>query len=123
MVPGIELGSDWIVGFCGETEEDQAGSERFLEEQGFIVNYVFKYDPRPGTKADGLEDDVAEAVKRERHRALLDVAERVQRKRFERHVGTTVEAWIESVSERDARVLLGRGWVQASAQPPLVPDG
>ena len=72
VVPDIELGSDWIVGFSGETDEDFAGSERFLEEQGFLVNYVFKYDPRPSTKADErLEDDVPEAVKKERNQRLL----------------------------------------------------
>ena len=107
-VPGIELGSDWIVGFCGETDADHAGSEAFLQEQGFVVNYIYKYDPRPGTKADGLEDDVPEDLKKARHRALLDIAEKVQRERLKAYVGTTVEALIESVSGRDPRMLLGR---------------
>ncbi len=107
-VPGIELGSDWIVGFCGETDTDHAGSEAFLQEQGFVVNYIYKYDPRPGTKADGLEDDVPEDLKKARHRALLDIAEKVQRERLKAYVGTTVEALIESVSGRDPRMLLGR---------------
>ena len=74
-VPDIELGSDWIVGFCGETDADFEGSVRFLEEQEFLVNYIFKYDPRPGTSADDrLADDVAEEVKKERNRALLEAA-------------------------------------------------
>lgn len=108
VVPDIELGSDWIVGFCGETDGDFAGSEAFLEEQGFAVNYVFKYDPRPGTRADDVPDDVPEEVKRERNQRLLAIAERVQRRRFERHVGRTLPVFVESVSERDERVLLGR---------------
>jgi len=108
-VPDIELGSDWIVGFSGETEEDFQGSERFLEECGFVVNYIFKYDPRPETAADGrLADDVPDEVKRERNARLLECAERVQRARFERYRGRRVSAFVESVSERDQRVLLGR---------------
>jgi len=109
VVPDIELGSDWIVGFCGETDEDFEGSERFLEEQGFLVNYVFKYDPRPSTRADErLVDDIAEAVKKERNQRLLRVAERTQRLRFQRYQGESVPVFVESVSERDERVLLGK---------------
>jgi tRNA-2-methylthio-N6-dimethylallyladenosine synthase len=108
-IPDIELGTDWIVGFCGETEEDFAGSERILEEMEFIVNYIFKYDPRPATAADEkLHDDIATAVKKERNQRLLAIAEKVQRKRFEAYRGQTVKAFVESVSERDERVLLGR---------------
>ena len=109
IVPDIELGSDWIVGFCGETDEDFEGSERFLEEQGFLVNYVFKYDPRPTTRADErLVDDVAEAVKKERNQRLLRVAERTQRLRLQRYVGQSVPVFVESASERDERMLLGK---------------
>jgi tRNA-2-methylthio-N6-dimethylallyladenosine synthase len=108
VVPEIELGSDWIVGFCGETDADFAGSEAFLEEQQFLVNYIFKYDPRPGTRADDVPDDVPKAVKKERNQRLLAVSERVQRRRFEAQVGRTLPVFVESVSERDGRVLLGR---------------
>ncbi|MEL6714407.1 MAG: MiaB/RimO family radical SAM methylthiotransferase, partial [Planctomycetota bacterium] len=94
-IPDIELGSDWIVGFSGETEEDFAGSEAFLAEQGFLVNYVFKYDPRPRTKADErLDDDVPDAVKKERNQRLLRAAERAQRARFERYRGRTVDVLV-----------------------------
>lgn len=110
-VPDIELGCDWIVGFCGETEDDFAGSEAFLREMGFAVNYIFKYDPRPGTSADGrLADDVPDAIKKERNQRLLRVAEAVQHDRFERYRAKSVRAFVESVSERAPSVLLGRTW-------------
>ncbi|MEZ6013571.1 MAG: tRNA (N6-isopentenyl adenosine(37)-C2)-methylthiotransferase MiaB [Planctomycetota bacterium] len=109
VVPDIELGSDWIVGFCGETDEDFEGSVAFLEEQGFALNYIFKYSPRPDTRAaERYEDDVPEAVKKERHRRLLEAAERTQRGRLERFRGLGVAVFVESVAERDERVLLGR---------------
>ena len=108
VVPDIELGSDWIVGFCGESDEDFAGTEAFLEEQAFLVNYIFKYDPRPGTRADGLEDDVPDGVKKERNQRLLALSEQVQRRRFEARIGQTLPVFVESVSQRDERVLLGR---------------
>jgi len=108
-VPDIELGSDWIVGFPGESEEDFQASERLLEEQAFLVSYVFKYDPRPGTRAgDDRPDDVPAEVKKERNARLLALAERVQRARFARCIGGRVEALVESLSRRDGGVLHGR---------------
>lgn len=81
----------------------------FLEEQQFLVNYIFKYDPRPSTRAHArLPDDVPEALKKERNQRLLEVAERVQRRRFGRRRGTVLSVFVESVSKRDERVLLGR---------------
>ena len=109
IVPNIELGSDWIVGFSGETDADFDGSEAFLEEQGFVVNYVFKYDPRPKTRADEkLEDDIPNEVKKERNQRLLRTAERTQRARFARYRGEVVPVFVESQSERDERTMLGR---------------
>ena len=107
-VPDIELGTDWIVGFSGEREEDFRGSLALLEEIGFVQNYVFKYDPRPGTSSDDcLANDVPEELKRERNQRLLEAAERVQRARLEVHRGRTASVLIESVSERDPSILLG----------------
>ncbi len=109
VVPNIELGSDWIVGFCGETDEDFEGSEAFLTEQAFLVNYVFKYDPRPSTKANEKHaNDVPESLKKERNQRLLRVAERTQRLRLDRYRGEKVPVFVESLSERDEGMLLGK---------------
>ena len=104
----IELGSDWIVGFPGESEAQFETCERFLEEQGFVVNYVFQYSQRSGTRAAGLPDDVPEAKKRERNQRLLRVAERVQAARLAAHVGTERPVFVERVSDKHPGVLLGR---------------
>jgi tRNA-2-methylthio-N6-dimethylallyladenosine synthase len=106
-VPDIELGSDWIVGFPGETVDDHARSEAFLKEQGFAVNYIFKYDPRPGTKAhDGLVDDVPDEAKKERNQRLLALGEEVGLLRHGAHVGQLRRVLVEGRKE-DGR-LTGR---------------
>src|SRR5207302_1811559 len=46
--PEIEFCGDWIVGFCGETEEDFEQSLSLLEEVQFQNSYVFKYSVREG---------------------------------------------------------------------------
>ena len=108
-VPDIELGSDWIVGFPGETEQDLALSEAFLEEMGFVVNYVFKYDARPTTRAaDRLEETVAEADKKARNQRLLACSERVALGRMQSHLGRALPAFVEEPSERRAGHLVAR---------------
>jgi tRNA-2-methylthio-N6-dimethylallyladenosine synthase len=103
----IELGSDWIVGFPGETDRDHAATEAFLAEIGFAQNYAFRYDPRPGTPAAAMEDDVPLAVKKERHRSLLEACERVSGERMRAWIGRTVSVFVEGSAGREAGALRG----------------
>jgi tRNA-2-methylthio-N6-dimethylallyladenosine synthase len=109
VVPDVELGSDWIVGFPGESDAEFELSEVFLEELGFVVNYVFKYDPRPTTvSAEELVDDVPLEVKKERNRRLLDLSARVGLRRMSSYIGRDVEVFVESTSDRHPGFLSGR---------------
>ncbi|TAJ11574.1 MAG: radical SAM protein, partial [Planctomycetota bacterium] len=107
-VPDIELSSDWIVGFPGESDAEFEQSERALAEFGFAQSFVFRYSPRPSTAAADLEDDVPEARKAERNTRLLAASERAGRQRMERAIGSTHELLAEDASERRAGVLRGR---------------
>ena len=109
-VPDIELGSDWIVGFPGESEADHLASEAFLAEVGFVVNYIFKYDPRPETRAYDLADDVETATKKSRNQALLAAAHKVQFERMQRYVGQLAEVFVEQESEKR------KGWLQGRSK-------
>ena len=109
LVPDIELGSDWIVGFPGESEADFAASERLLEEQRFIVNYVFQYSPRPDTHAaEAHADDVPDELKRERNNRLLATAERVALARLSAQIGRELPVFVEQAHEKHVGVLQGR---------------
>src|SRR6202040_2445465 len=58
-IPEATVTSDFIVGFCGETEASFEKSMRLVERSRFKNSYIFKYSPRTGTKADTLFlDDV-----------------------------------------------------------------
>ena len=107
-LPDIELGSDWIVGFPGETDASYATCETFLAEQGFAVNYVFQYSSRPGTRAAEREDDVPAEAKSERNQRLLRCAERIQAERFAAHVGAERRVFVERADEREPGRLRGR---------------
>jgi tRNA-2-methylthio-N6-dimethylallyladenosine synthase len=108
IVPGIEVASDFIVGFPGETEADFEATERLLRELELSQAYIFKYSPRPGTAADAWDDDVPDEAKRERNERLLAAQEDVQRKKHAAMIGREVELLCEGRSRNDARRLAGR---------------
>ncbi len=61
--------------------------------------FSFRFSPRPGTPAEGMEP-VPEDVARERHQRLLDVQLEIQTRRFAAAVGRTVEVLVEGGSKK-----------------------
>ena len=107
-VPGIELASDFIVGFPGETEKDFAETVDLMERVRFQQSFIFKYSPRPGTRAAGWDDDVPEALKKERNARLLKVQERHSFYINQRRIGRRFEVLVEGPSRTDSSRLTGR---------------
>jgi tRNA-2-methylthio-N6-dimethylallyladenosine synthase len=79
-----------------------------MERVRFQNSYVFKYSPRPGTKAAATEDDIPEAVKKERNQRLLKVQERHSLAINQVRLGRRYEVLVEGVSKRDEGRLTGR---------------
>jgi tRNA-2-methylthio-N6-dimethylallyladenosine synthase len=99
-VPGVAISSDFIVGFCGETEASFERTCELVREAGFKNSFIFKYSPRPGTKADELfADDVPEEVKKRRNNDLLAIQNRVSLEDHRRRIGETVEVLVEGPSK------------------------
>src|SRR5262249_16530056 len=74
LVPGVAVSSDFIVGFCGETEEQFERTCELVRQSRFKNSFIFKYSPRPGTRADDhYADDVPEEVKKRRNNDLLAI--------------------------------------------------
>ena len=61
--PDIRIGTDLIVGFPGETDDDFARTMKLIEDVGFDASFSFVFSPRPGTPAAALADDTPAAVK------------------------------------------------------------
>ena len=108
-VRDVEITSDFIVGFPGETDADFAATRALVEEIGFVQAYVFKYSVRPNTlAARRLEDDVPEETKRARNLALLEAQDVISEAANRALLGTTVEVLLDEVSKTDASRLSGR---------------
>src|SRR5437660_2231181 len=108
-VPGVAVSSDFIVGFCGETEQSFERTCDLVREAGFKNSFIFKYSPRPGTKADELHrDDVPEEAKKRRNNDLLAIQNKVSLADHRRRVGETVEVLVEGLSKTELKASGGR---------------
>ncbi|MGH3261391.1 MAG: radical SAM protein, partial [Trebonia sp.] len=121
-VPGLSLTTDIIVGFCGETDEEFAGTEQLMRDIRYDTVHLAAYSVRPGTAASRREDDVPLVEKKRRLNHLLalqrDIAEEINAT----YVGREVEVLVEGRGE-DGRVY-GRTrqnktcWLPAEAGEP-----
>ena len=103
-IPDAAVTSDFIVGFCGETEEDFVASVALVEECRFKNSFIFKYSERPGTKAfDRMPDDVPDEVKRRRNNELLAVQKRICEEDNQTFIGRTMEVLVEGLSKEAAK--------------------
>ena len=106
--PELAVTTDVIVGYPGETEADFEATRTLLDEAGIDNSFVFKYSPRPGTRAAALQDDVPREEKERRDQVLLADQERRGLERNSRLVGTVREVMVEGPSKRNKARLSGR---------------
>lgn len=105
-LPGVAITTDVIVGFPGETEEEQRETESFLRSIGFAGLHVFKYSPRSGTPAATMPDQVDPRVKQERSERLIALAEEMGREYRAQFLGSVLGVlWEESLPGGEARRL------------------
>lgn len=101
ILPEAAVSSDFIVGFCGETEQDFQQTIDLVRRCRFKNSFIFKYSVRAGTKAaERLPDDVPEDVKNRRNRELLAVQDEISAAGNQKFVGETVEILVEGPSKR-----------------------
>jgi tRNA-2-methylthio-N6-dimethylallyladenosine synthase len=99
-VPGVAISSDFIVGFCGETEESFEKTCDLVRDSGFKNSFIFKYSPRPGTKGHEMfADDVPEEVKKRRNNDLLAIQNQASLADHRRWIGRRVAVLVEGPSK------------------------
>lgn len=98
--PTIAVGTDIIVGFCSETEEEFMDTVDLYKRVGFDISYNAQYSSRSGTVAGRLwEDNVPREEKKRRWEYLQDVMENQTLKKNKKYVGKTVEVLVESFQQ------------------------
>lgn len=106
--PNIQISSDFIVGFPGETKEDFEQTMNLIAQVNFDMSFSFIYSARPGTPAADYPDDVTEDEKKQR---LYLLQQRInnQAAQFSRAMlGTEQRVLVEGPSKKDIMELTGR---------------
>lgn len=106
--PDICIGSDFIVGFPGETEADFEATLRLMEDVGYDYSFSFAYSPRPGTPAAYLPDDTPAEVKQARLMRLQALNEAQGKAISDAMVGTVQRVLVEGISRKSDLDLAGR---------------
>ena len=101
LIPNLALTGDFIVGFPGETEEDFQATVELVQKVRYKNCFIFKYSPRPGTRAqEHLEDTIPAEVKQQRNYQLLEIVNQIAEEDNRRFLGQIVEVLTEGPSKK-----------------------
>lgn len=96
LYPDISIGTDVIVGFPSETEEDFRKTLQLIEKTGFSYLHVFTYSKRPFTKASEMTEQIPENIKKQRANYLIEVGKIKKLEYIKKFVGSELEVVIEN---------------------------
>jgi tRNA-2-methylthio-N6-dimethylallyladenosine synthase len=107
-VPDIGISTDIIVGYAGETSGEFEETLSLFDEVRFNMAFVFKYSPRPGTRAAAMADDVSDGEKDRRNAVLLRRVAEMSAWHNRRAVGETFPVLVEGHAKRGENAMFGR---------------
>ncbi|KAK8694665.1 hypothetical protein V6N13_072212 [Hibiscus sabdariffa] len=101
IIPDVGITSDFICGFCGETEEEHADTLSLVEAVGYDMAYMFAYSMREKTHAHrNYADDVPEEIKQRRLTELIEAFRDSTGQRYDSQVGTIQVVLVEGSNRR-----------------------
>jgi tRNA-2-methylthio-N6-dimethylallyladenosine synthase len=107
-IPDLAIGTDIIVGFPGETEDDFHATLDVVEAVEYDSAFTFVYSPRAGTEAAAMLEQVPHEVKIERMGRLVELVQSIASRRNRARVGRVEEVLVEGSSRTDESLLRGR---------------
>jgi len=106
-IPSAGLSTDVMVGFPGEEEKHFLNTLHFIEKIGFSRIHIFRFSPRPGTRAYSMRPLISEEVKKERAERLKEVAKISSHKFISRFLGKTLKVLVEEKEDSKRGLLSG----------------
>jgi tRNA-2-methylthio-N6-dimethylallyladenosine synthase len=108
-IKNVSLTTDIIVGFPGETDDDFKETMYVIEKGQFDAVYMFKFSPRPGTKAADYEDQFVIKEKIDtRFMELKNVQTDISHVRLKRFIGTKQSLLVEKYSKKSKEFMTGK---------------
>eukprot|EP00041_Stephanoeca_diplocostata_P014795 m.279230 g.279230 ORF g.279230 m.279230 type:complete len:680 (+) comp19801_c0_seq5:291-2330(+) len=109
LVPGVTISSDFIAGFCGETDEEHRDTVSLLQHVRYDAAFLFAYSMRAKTRAyHRLADDVPEEVKLQRLSELIDVFHAGAASANSARIGNLEVVLVSGTSRRSDTELVGK---------------
>ena len=107
-IPDVSLTTDIMMGFPGETEEDVEQTLSLMNEIRYENAFMYYYNPREGTPATKMEDQLSEEVKKARLQKVIDLQLKITAEEMQKRVGSEVKVLVEGVSRDNPGELLGK---------------
>ena len=107
-IPNLELSTDIIVGFPGETEEDFEDTLDVVEKVNFEQVYMFIYSRRVGTPGDKMTNQIPDEIKHKRFDRLKQLVESQIDQNNKKYIGTKQKVLVEGKSKTNDKILTGR---------------
>ena len=107
-IPDLNLTTDIIVGFPGETREDFEETLQLMKRVCFDSAFTFIFSPRMGTKAAEMDDPVSAEEKGKWFRELLEVQGECGSKSYRKYVGKTVRVLCEGKGRTSEEYFTGK---------------
>ncbi|MDX1686873.1 MAG: tRNA (N(6)-L-threonylcarbamoyladenosine(37)-C(2))-methylthiotransferase MtaB [Candidatus Promineifilaceae bacterium] len=107
-IPDLNLSTDIICGFPGETESDFQESLDFVREIAFSRLHVFTYSPRPGTAAAEMPDQLPKPARKERTRRMISLGDDLSLAFHRQYEGRTMNVLWEAVAGANGQ---GTRWI------------
>jgi len=109
IIPDCAISTDFIAGFCTESDLDHDLSLTLMEWAKFDFAFMFKYSERPNTKAARkLADDVPEETKSRRLTEIIELQGKLSEKSKQNDIGKSYEVLIEGESKKSTDDFYGR---------------
>lgn len=107
-IPDVSLTTDLIIGFPGETEQDNEDTIEVIKNTQFDQCYIFKYSRRAGTKAADMANQIEESVKTERFNRVLEEINNSSKNKNAKYINTIQRVLVEGSSKTDEDKFTGR---------------
>ncbi len=107
-IPNVQIVTDLMVGFPGETEEQFEEVLTLMEEVKFESAFMYFYNPREGTPAAKYENQIPVEVKKQRLQKVIDLQLKHTQEVMSKRIGETITVLADIVSKNDDTELLGK---------------
>lgn len=107
-VPDITISTDILMGFPGEDEADVDATLELMRKVRFAYAFMYYYNPREGTPAASMKDQIPDKLKKERLARVIALQKELTRDIMKGMIGSEASVLVESVSKRRADEVLAR---------------